>query len=314
MGENSALDHANKGGVLPTDAWLVTLDQVAVSATLAVAVIATLLFLAHLVIKKDFLRQAGNVAMGLGAVASLAALISRYAYMIKLDPHFFPLSNLFESVMFMVFCAFVMFLFVDRMFRAVGFGLVSAGLIATIMSLASLLPVRLKDASPLVPALQSYWLKIHVALMLASYAALFLSFVAAVIYLFFHYRDRFLSPKAVGAAAAVTAKAPITTLEMLDELTYRMILLGFPLLAFGIITGGLWANHAWGTYWSWDPKETWALITWLVYAAYLHARITKDWRGAKAAWFAVAGFASVLVTYLGVNYLAQGLHTYGKLF
>lgn len=313
MGNFSSLDHAAKGGVLPGDSWLVAVDQMAVNATLAIAALATLIFIAHLVIKKDFLRVAGNVAMGLGGVAALTALVSRYAYMIKLDPHFFPLSNLFESIMYMVFAVFVLFLVVDRMFKAAGFGLVSAGLVTTIMSLASLLPARLRDASPLVPSLQSYWLKIHVTLMLTSYAALFLSFVAAVIYLFFHYRDRFFSPRAVGAAAAITAKAPITTLEMLDELTYRMILLGFPLLAFGIITGGLWANHAWGTYWSWDPKETWSLITWLVYAAYLHARITKDWRGAKAAWFAVAGFASVLVTYIGVNYLAQGLHTYGKL-
>lgn len=313
MGEFSSLDHATKAGAQASDAWLVALDQMAVNATVAVAALATVLFIAHLVVRKDFLRVAGNLTMGLGAVTSFTALIARYMHMIKLDPHFFPMSNLFESIMFMVFCVFVLYLAVDRMFRAVGFGLVSSGLVFVIMSLASLLPARLRDANPLVPALQSYWLKIHVTLMLLSYAALFLSFVAAVIYLFFHYRDQFFSPKAVGAAAAITAKAPISTLEMLDELTYRLILLGFPLLALGIITGGLWANHAWGTYWSWDPKETWALITWLVYAAYLHARITKDWRGAKAAWFAVFGFASVLVTYLGVNYLAQGLHTYGKL-
>ncbi len=313
MGEMNSLEHAAKAGSTAANPWLLTLDQLAVNATLGLAALATVLFIAHLVIKKDFLRTAGNITMGLGAFTSLTALISRYVYMVQVDPYFFPLSNLFESIMYVVFGVFVLFLAIDRMFKAVGFGLMSAALITLVMSFASVLPARLRDASPLVPALQSYWLKIHVTLILTSYSAFLLSFVAASIYLFFHYRDRMFSPKAVGAAAAITAKAPITTLEMLDELTYRLILLGFPLLALGIITGGLWANHAWGTYWSWDPKETWSLITWLVYAAYLHARMTKDWRGAKAAWFAIAGFVSVLVTYLGVNYLAAGLHTYGKL-
>ncbi len=310
--EYNSLDHASSV-VGSADNWLVRLDAGAVNATLAIAALATLIFIAHLVIKKDLLRKIGNWAMGLAAATCFTALGARYAHMVQIDPHFFPLSNLFESIMYMVFAVLVLFLFVEKMFKPVAFGLVSSGLVTTIIALASLLPARLRDAHPLVPSLQSYWLKIHVTLMLTSYAALFLSFVAATIYLFFHYRDRFFSPKAVGAAAAVTAKAPISTLEILDELTYRMILLGFPLLALGIITGGLWANHAWGTYWSWDPKETWALITWLFYAAYLHVRMSREWRGAKAAWFAVVGFISVMITYLGVNYLAQGLHTYGKL-
>lgn len=309
----SSLDHAWKGNWQTTGAWLVALDQAAVVATLISAGLAVMLFVAHLAVRNDVLRGAGNIAMGAGCLASLAALVSRYAYMVRIDPMFFPLSNLFESIMFLVFCIFVVYLAADRLFRAPGFGLASSSLVFLGMGLASLLPARLRDAHPLVPALQSYWLKIHVTLMLLSYAAFLLASLAAATYLFFHLRDRFLSPKAVGAAAATNAKAPITTLETLDELAYRLILVGFPLLALGIITGGLWANHAWGSYWSWDPKETWALITWLVYAAYLHARITRDWRGSRAAWFAVAGFGSVLITYLGVNYLAQGLHTYGSL-
>ncbi|MBM3275405.1 MAG: c-type cytochrome biogenesis protein CcsB [Candidatus Sericytochromatia bacterium] len=311
MGEYSSLDHA--ATVTHANDWLVRLDQNFVNATMALAALSTLVFLAHMVLKKDILRKVGNGTMAVAGVACLGALVTRYMYMIKIDPYFWPLSNLFESIMFMVFAIFVLYLVIERMFRPVAFGLVSAGLVTVIMALASLLPARLRDAAPLVPSLQSYWIKIHVTLMLVSYSAFFLSFVAATIYLFFHYRDQWFSPKAVGAAAAITAKAPITTIELLDELIYRLILLGFPILALGIITGGLWANHAWGTYWSWDPKETWALITWLFYAAYLHVRVSREWRGAKAAWFAVVGFASVLVTYIGVNYLAQGLHTYGKL-
>jgi cytochrome c-type biogenesis protein CcsB len=313
MGEFSTLDHAADiaGAATP---WMVALDKDLTMAVFILAGVAALVFLAEIVLKRAFFRQVGYWLMAGAGLATLGELGVRYAYMVKVDPHYWPLSNLFESVMYMVFLTFAIYLVVERMFKPIGFGMVAGALITTIMGLASLLPPRLKDAHPLVPSLQSYWLKIHVSLMLTSYAAFFISFVAAIIYLFLHYRQQWLAPKSVGAMAAEPANRPgIGTMEMLDELTYRMILFGFPILAFGIITGGLWANHAWGTYWSWDPKETWALITWLVYASYLHVRMSRGWEGHRAAWFAVAGFVSVLITYLGVNYLATGLHTYGKL-
>ena len=100
--------------------------------------------------------------------------------------------------------------------------------------------------------------------------------------------------------------------QMLDEMSYQIISIGFPLLTVGILTGAAWANTAWGTYWSWDPKETWSLITWLIYAAYLHARITLGWRGVRAAVINIIGFVAVIITYIGVNKLAifQGLHSY----
>jgi cytochrome c-type biogenesis protein CcsB len=101
---------------------------------------------------------------------------------------------------------------------------------------------------------------------------------------------------------------PSTTI--LDEINYKSIVIGFPMLTLGIITGAAWANYAWGTYWSWDPKETWSLITWFVYAAFLHARFTRDWKGRKAAILSIAGFAAVLFTYFGVNYIISGLHSY----
>jgi cytochrome c-type biogenesis protein CcsB len=121
---------------------------------------------------------------------------------------------------------------------------------------------------------------------------------------------------------AVTAPSPellltpqrLTLAETLDNISYRIIGLGFPLLTIGIISGAVWANEAWGSYWSWDPKETWALITWLVFAAYLHARITKGWQGRRPAWLAATGFVVVWVCYLGVNLLGKGLHSYGWFF
>ncbi|MTJ51943.1 c-type cytochrome biogenesis protein CcsB, partial [Anabaena sp. UHCC 0253] len=102
--------------------------------------------------------------------------------------------------------------------------------------------------------------------------------------------------------------------ETLDNISYRIIGLGFPLLTIGIIAGGVWANEAWGSYWSWDPKETWALITWLVFAAYLHSRITRGWQGRKPAILAATGFVVVWICYLGVNLLGKGLHSYGWFF
>ena len=106
----------------------------------------------------------------------------------------------------------------------------------------------------------------------------------------------------------------LTLADTLDNISYRIIGLGFPLLTIGIISGAVWANEAWGSYWSWDPKETWALITWLVFAAYLHARITKGWQGRRPAILAASGFAVVWVCYLGVNILGKGLHSYGWFF
>jgi len=103
----------------------------------------------------------------------------------------------------------------------------------------------------------------------------------------------------------------LTLADTLDNISYRVIGLGFPLLTIGIIAGGVWANEAWGSYWSWDPKETWAFITWLVFAAYLHSRITKGWQGRKPALLAAAGFVVVWICYLGVNLLGKGLHSYG---
>jgi cytochrome c-type biogenesis protein CcsB len=105
----------------------------------------------------------------------------------------------------------------------------------------------------------------------------------------------------------------LTLLESVDNISYRTISFGFPLLTIGIIAGAVWANEAWGSYWSWDPKETWALITWLVFASYLHARITKSWQGRKPALIASFGFVVVWICYLGVNFLGKGLHTYGQM-
>jgi len=151
-------------------------------------------------------------------------------------------------------------------------------------------------AAPLVPALNSYWIKIHVVGAMASSGIFMVGFVAAVLYL---WRVR------VGDRPSRLPSA-----QTLDRLAYRVNAFGFPVWTFTVMAGAVWAEAAWGRYWGWDPKETWSFITWVIYAGYLHARATAGWRGTRAAYVAIAGFASLMVTYYVVNIWISGLHSY----
>jgi cytochrome c-type biogenesis protein CcsB len=244
----------------------------------------------------------------------------------------------------------------------------------TIAAFATLtLPSQMQLSEPLVPALKSNWLMMHVSVMMLSYSALMVGALLAIAFLIVTrgqniqlqgnsigsggYRSNgyrlnkaaelISQPSAPSAenngfarfetssngnantavlnlvtapeSQTVTSAEPLSPqrlslAETLDNISYRIIGLGFPLLTIGIIAGGVWANEAWGSYWSWDPKETWALITWLVFAAYLHARITRGWQGRRPAILASTGFVVVWVCYLGVNLLGKGLHSYGWFF
>jgi cytochrome c-type biogenesis protein CcsB len=207
----------------------------------------------------------------------------------------------------------------------------------------------MQKASPLVPALKSNWLMMHVSIMMLSYATLIVGSLLGILFLvltkgedvklkgnslgldnsntltnprlvtnFVQNTDSsaILDPvnfpsSNIGSANNLPTFNKLTLLQGIDNLSYRIIGLGFPLLSLGIIAGAVWANEAWGSYWSWDPKETWAFITWLVFATYLHTRITKSWQGRKPAILASIGFIVVWICYLGVNFLGKGLHSYG---
>ena len=182
----------------------------------------------------------------------------------------------------------------------------------------------MKIASPLVPALQSNWLMMHVSIMILSYAILISGSLLSVLFLIIsksHSHTKYIPNKILrypydhsnSNNIDYISLNRITILQSLDILSYRIIGLGFPLLTIGIIAGAVWANEAWGSYWSWDPKETWALITWLVFACYLHARLSNSWNGEKPAILASIGFIVVWICYLGVNFLGKGLHSYGWL-
>jgi cytochrome c-type biogenesis protein CcsB len=159
---------------------------------------------------------------------------------------------------------------------------------------------------PLVPALQSNWLLYHVITCFLGYAAFAVACGISIMYLI----------KASGESESSTSQAGgilsmFPSIRILDDLNYKSIMIGFPLLTLGIVTGAAWANYAWGTYWSWDPKETWSLIVWFIYAAFLHARITRGWVGKRAAWLSIIGFSATIFCYLGVNLFLSGLHSYG---
>jgi cytochrome c-type biogenesis protein CcsB len=153
------------------------------------------------------------------------------------------------------------------------------------------------EIKPLMPALRSNWLTFHVFTAFLGYGAFAIACLASVGYL-------------VAARRGSQVRAEIVA--AFDELTASTISFGFLFLTVGIISGAVWANSAWGTYWSWDPKETWSLITWFVYAVFLHCRFMRGWKGQRAAWISIIGFASVLFTYYGVNFLLSGLHSYAN--
>jgi cytochrome c-type biogenesis protein CcsB len=202
-----------------------------------------------------------------------------------------PLSNRYESLVFFSWCLPAVGLIAFRKNLQGWLGAVIAMLACLLLAYASFGADA--DIRPLMPALKSNWLLIHVMTAFLGYAAFAVAFGAALLYLVKDQRPQARLP------------AP----PLLDRLMYRAIMLGFLLLTFGILTGAVWAETAWGKYWSWDPKETWSLITWLIYAAMLHARLLKGWQGRRIAWLALLGFLAVIFTYLGVNYLPS-LHAY----
>ena len=244
----------------------------------------------------------------------------------------FPISNLYESLCFLTWGSTLTQLFVDRAWRS---PIVSA--VATPVSLLSIgfasffLPENLQSSAPLVPALRSSWLVMHVSVIMCSYAALLVGSILSFGVFLVDFKKQFkMRNSSFGSGSFrqsselyfndsvdnLSSIKPIefTNAEQLDSLSYRSITAGFLLLTVGLISGAVWANEAWGSWWSWDPKETWALICWLVYAAYLHTRLTKGWEGKKPAMVAIAGFFVIIICYIGVNLLGVGLHSYGWFF
>jgi len=244
---------------------------------------------------------------------------------------YFPLSNLYESLLFLTWTLLTIYLYLENKTNSRLIGSILIPITLLINGFANLtLSPEMQKSSPLVPALQSNWLMMHVSMMLLSYATLIMGSLLSILFLVIsRYKEidlkqvdnsslplynvmlDYYEAKVISSSTEISELGKLKLLQSLDNWSYRIIGLGFPFLTIGIISGGVWANEAWGSYWSWDPKETWALITWLVFATYLHARLTKGWEGRKTAILGGLGFFVIWICYLGVNFLGKGLHSYG---
>jgi cytochrome c-type biogenesis protein CcsB len=273
----------------------------------------------------------------LSLLSKIFVIFSNFLFFLTLSSrwlihHYFPLSNLYESLIFLSWSISFIQIYLERQTKSRLIGSIGTPLIFFISSFSSLtLPIEMQKASPLVPSLQSNWLMMHVSMMMVSYATLIIGSLLCIFYLsiaffiqnsyfsvsnnFGNSQDstlqKFFNPSNLSSSISNLSQTSSKFLELIDVWSYRIIGLGFPFLTLGIISGAVWANEAWGSYWSWDPKETWAFITWLVFASYLHSRLLKGWQGIKTAIIGSIGFFVIWICYLGVNFLGKGLHSYG---
>jgi cytochrome c-type biogenesis protein CcsB len=269
------------------------------STTTFIYALATIFYVGSFAFKKQILAKAGFVVLVIGFLDNSAGIILRWIESYQLGYGHAPFSNMYESLVFFSWTVAVLYIFVELKYKESIIGVFASPLIFLAIAYASFDPSISNKISPLIPALKSNWLIAHVITCFLGYAGFAVAFGFSIMY--------FVKPRNP-EAESIFAKLP--SWELIDELTYQMVVFGFLFLTIGIITGAVWANSAWGTYWSWDPKETWSLITWFVYAIFMHLRMMKGWSGKNLAWISIIGFIAVLFTYFGVNYLLSGLHSY----
>ena len=263
--------------------------------------LAGFLYVFAWVFKKTLPARMATWVVILGVGGNTAGIVLRWVESYRLGFGHAPLSNLYESLVFFAWTISVIYLVIERRYENKTIGAFAAPLAFLALAYASLSPNISDRIQPLLPALKSNWLIAHVITCFIGYAAFAIAFGISIMYLF--------KQRESGAANSLLDRLPES--KVLDELTHQLVMFGFLFLTAGIITGAVWANSAWGRYWGWDPKETWSLITWFVYAILLHARLMRGWRGRRIALISIVGFAAVMFTYFGVNYL-PGLHSYGS--
>ncbi|MCF8144293.1 MAG: c-type cytochrome biogenesis protein CcsB [Deltaproteobacteria bacterium] len=278
------------------------LDSIILSYTTFVYFAAFMLYLLGMVMNRALLAKLGTFASLLGLTAQTAAIILRWVTSYKMGIGHAPFSNLYESLIFFAWTLMFLYMIVEWRTKNRTFGTFVTPLAFLAMAYASFSPGISSHIQPLIPALKSNWLISHVITCFFGYAAFGVSFGLSIMYLM----KRLDAPERKNIFLKL-----IPSQGILDDLNYQMIVIGFLMLTLGIITGSVWAHSAWGSYWSWDPKETWSLITWLIYAAVIHSRMVRGWKGKRIAILSMVGFFCVLFTYFGVNYLA-GLHSYAK--
>jgi cytochrome c-type biogenesis protein CcsB len=322
-------------------------DELLMIVAVASYIVGALALLAYFFTRETWLRNLGAPLAIVGCVAQFAQLVVRYEL-----TGIWPLLNLYGSLSLFAAMSVAIFIGIAWKYKAWYAG----GFVLALAAISVAYGVTWNEGTmPAVPSLQSYWAKVHVPIVVSSYAAFLVAFVFSVIYLIKYYCEDYFSGKkvttamatdigdiqimldqSVGAAmyreahptpaiksgtpnidaAAANGNATaqwlqsLPSLGQLDVIVYRAVAIGLPLISIGIITGAAWAKEAWGAYWQWDPKETAALCTWILYLAYMHLHTRNAWRGMRTNWVSVAGFLLVIFTYLGVNIWISGLHSY----
>ncbi len=313
------------------------IDQALLIAGIAAYVTSAFVLFAFFLLRSAWLRRVGMPLAAVGCAAQLAELGARW-WMTGV----WPLTNLYGSLSLFSAAGVLVFLIFAYRYDLAFIG----GFVMTFAAIAFTYGTTWNEGyMPAVPALQSYWIKIHVPIVIFAYASFMVAFCVSLIYLVKaaaenrYARRAFAHAPAAPAGGASTAMnafaigqlrndtpgitaaaaagdataqwlAGLPSLAKLDVMQYRIIAVGLPLLSLGIITGAMWAKEAWGAYWQWDAKETAALTSWIIYAIYMHLHTRPEWRGARTAWISVIGFASIVFCYLGVNILISGLHSY----
>ncbi|RLC22182.1 MAG: c-type cytochrome biogenesis protein CcsB [Deltaproteobacteria bacterium] len=262
--------------------------------------LAAVLYITAWVFKKEKPGKLATYVAIAGAVGNIAGIGLRWVESYQLGIGRAPLSNMYESLVFFAFTIIVIYLIIEYRYKYRIIGAFATPFAFLAMAYASLSPNISDRIQPLIPALKSNWLIAHVITCFLGYAGFAIACGFSLMYL--------LKQTDTENRSQLLAHFPKT--KILDELTHQMVMFGFLFLSVGIITGAVWANSAWGSYWSWDPKETWSLITWFIYAILLHARLMRGWHGRQIAYISIVGFMAVIFTYFGVN-LLPGLHSYG---
>jgi ABC-type transport system involved in cytochrome c biogenesis permease subunit len=249
----------------------------------------TIFYIIYAVLKRNIMGNIATSLLGVGLLIQTVALILRTE-----EAGHFPFITIYETLLLWSWMISLVYIILQFKFKIKPFGALAAPLTFLPIAVALVLPPEYQKSPLLAPALQSHWLELHIATCFISYACFAISFIVGITYLIKQKNNPGDSlPK-----------------DMLDIVSYKTISIGFPFLTLGIISGAIWANSALGSYWSWDPKETWALVTWFIYAIYLHLRIFVKWKGRSSAITSIIGFVAVIFTFIGVNLFLPGLHSY----
>lgn len=256
--------------------------------------LSTLVYALSLALNRPSLARPAYYSILMAFLVHFSSVITRY-----LEAGYTPITNIYESLSFLSLCIAGFFVYIRRVYRVPMIGCIIAPLVSFIAILSLNFPSEIR---PLVPALNSAWLPVHTILSFIGNSIFIVGFFISLVYLAV---EREIKKK---RAFFFSEKFP--SLSTLDRINYRCMSLGFPFLTAGIITGSIWAGFAWGSYWRWDPKETWSLITWIVYAILFHNRLALGWRGKRTAYMMILGFVLIVFTFLGVNFLLKGNHAY----